>query len=92
VGSREVDEQVLESLERGGFDGLHHLWCKRCHPEWDADPRGVGVGNPFTAWCGVRAVILARWLSDETPPGACPRCADPSAPCATCGWLPGGPS
>jgi hypothetical protein len=78
-------EHEDEQLEVGGFDGLHHLWCKHCHPEWDVSPLGVGVGNPFTAFCGVRAVILARWLSDEIPPGPCPKCADPETRCATCG-------
>lgn len=78
-------EETVEDLEIGGFDGLHHLYCYKCHPEWAANPLGVGVGNPFTAWCGVRAVILARWLSDETPPGACPKCADPETRCPVCG-------
>jgi hypothetical protein len=77
--------EVVDDLEVGGFDGLHHLWCKRCHPDWDASPLGVGVGNPFIAWCGARSVILVYHLSDEMPPNPCPRCADPAVPCATCG-------
>jgi len=75
------------ALPEGGFDGLHHLWCKHCHPDWAASPLGVGVGNPFTAWCGVQAVILVYHLSDEIPPNPCRRCADPTRPCATCGGM-----
>ena len=77
----EVDLSELDALD----DGYHHLWCKWCHPEWDASPIGPGLGTPFTAWCGVRAVILVRHLSDEIPPNPCPRCAHPVVRCATCG-------
>jgi hypothetical protein len=78
---------LVESIDEleDGIDGLHHLWCRSCHPDWQACPTGAPLGVPFTAWCGVRAVILARWQSDAEPPGACRRCADPAAVCPVCG-------
>jgi hypothetical protein len=78
---------VLDT-ELEALDGVHHLWCKACHPEWAARPLGAEVGVPFTAVCGQRAVLLARWQSDELAiPGVCAVCADPTTPCATCGSL-----
>jgi len=78
---------VLNAEPLEPLDGLHHLWCKHCHPEWVARQLGAELGVPFVAVCGQRAVILARWQSEDTPPGACAVCADPSTPCATCGSL-----
>lgn len=60
----------LDSLD----DGRHHLWCATCYPDAAASPLGIGLGNPFVAVCGVRAVILVLHLSDETPPAACQSC------------------
>lgn len=78
---------LTNDLEMGGLDGQHHLWCKTCHPDWEASVIGPGVGNPFTAWCGTRAVILACWPTDDLPPGACNLCNDPARPCSTCGAI-----
>lgn len=69
------------------LDGLHHAWCKDCYPQWANRLLGAELGVPFTAWCGQRAIFLAVWQSDDTPPGPrCPICwSDPLPPCATCG-------
>jgi hypothetical protein len=79
--------QVVEATDLEPLDGKHHLYCKRCYPDFVVRPLGAPLGVPFTAVCGVRAVILARWQSDATPPGACDVCADPSTPCSICGSL-----
>jgi hypothetical protein len=78
-------EALGETAELEPLDGLHHLWCKACYPQWRDRRLGAELGVPFTAVCGVRAVILARWQSDAEPPGACEKCADPTTPCAMCG-------
>lgn len=83
VAEVEIDLSDLESCG----DGRHHLWCKVCHPEWAARSLGAELAVPFIAVCGARVVILARWQSDDTPPGVCEICADPGRPCAVCGSL-----
>lgn len=75
----DVDDE-LEEL--AGLDGVHHYWCKVCHPEWV--PLGPPRGVEFTAFCGVRAVLLVTWQSDDEPPGVCLRCARIPR-CVTCG-------
>lgn len=79
---RAVDETAteLDSLD----DGRHHLWCKTCHPEWEAHPLGAELGVPFTAWCGVRAILLVP-SAVELPADACPACAAPDTTCPVCG-------
>jgi len=70
AGAVETAVSELDALD----DGHHHLWCKRCHPAQATHPLGIGLGVPFTAVCGVRAVILTRHLSESLPPSPCPAC------------------
>lgn len=63
-------------------DPLRHASCDRCYP------RPPALGDPFTAWCGARAL----WLytppithRHEVPPDPCEPCRDLPA-CQTCGW------
>lgn len=77
---------LAELAELDALDqGRHHLWCARCHPEWATRPQGADLGVPFTAWCGIRAVILVP-TDQDLPPGYCRVCADPGRSCAVCGW------
>lgn len=71
----DVDLSDLDLLD----DERRHGQCRRCYPV----PTGLGV--PFTAWCGVRAVWLTPWTNHlQVPPDACEDCLQVKA-CATCG-------
>lgn len=78
-------EPTTEQLEE--LDGRHHAWCKHCYPQWTKRLEGVPLGEPFIAWCDVRAVILVVNQVDALPADACPTCADPATRCARCGRL-----
>lgn len=74
-----VDTAELDALD----DGVRHLWCRFCHSEWEMRPLGAELGVPFTAYCGVRAVILVP-SPQHLPPDACEDCRDAPG-CPVCG-------
>jgi hypothetical protein len=79
-----ADEERAVAAELDALDaGQRHLWCRYCHPEWQARALGAELGAPFTAYCGVRAVILVP-SAEDLPPDSCDACRE--APrCPECG-------
>lgn len=59
-------------------DDVRHGACTVCHP------RPIGLGVPFVAFCGRRAIWLVRLEAD--PRRLCPHCEATPA-CVTCGAL-----